>query len=101
MGGKFLADENREIFRKKVKLGKFSTESEKFVGNRGEIRNGGKCIIASWGWTPLFFNLGVKIFGAYYRDVLLAQHPLPVIKNLALEGYSIFQQDSAPAHRAG
>jgi len=31
-----LADENRKFFLEKVKLGKFSTESEKFFGNRGE-----------------------------------------------------------------
>jgi len=48
-----------------------------------------------------FIDRGVNIIGAYYRDVLLAQHLLPVIRRLALEGYSAFQQDSAPAHRAG
>ena len=30
-----LADQNREMFREKVKLENFSTESEKFVRNRG------------------------------------------------------------------
>jgi len=49
----------------------------------------------------VFIDLGVKIIGAYNRDVLLAQHLLPANRNLTLEGYSIFQQDSAPAHRAG
>ena len=49
----------------------------------------------------VFIDPGVKIIGAYYRDVLLAQHHLPVIRNLALEGYSIFRQDIAPAHKAG
>src|SRR6218665_1224078 len=49
----------------------------------------------------VFIDPGVKIIRAYYRDVLLAQHLLPVIRNLAQEGYFIFQQDSAPAHRAG
>src|SRR6218665_1036920 len=48
----------------------------------------------------VFIDPGVKIIGAYYRDVLLTQHLLPFIRNLALEGYSIFQQDSAPAQRA-
>jgi len=47
-----------------------------------------------------FIDPEVKFIGAYYRDVLLA-HLLPVIRRLALEGYSVFQQDSAPAHRAG
>jgi len=41
----------------------------------------------------VFIDLGVKIISAYYRDVLMAQHLLPVIRNLALEDYSIFQQD--------
>jgi len=49
----------------------------------------------------VFIVPGVKIIGAYYRDVLLAQHLLPVIRNLALKGYSIFQHDSAPAHKDG
>src|SRR6218665_568966 len=35
-----LGDENREIFREKVKLGKFSTKSEKFLGNRGIMKQG-------------------------------------------------------------
>jgi len=39
-------DENREIFREKIKLGKFSTVYENFL-EIGGIRNGGKCIIAS------------------------------------------------------
>ena len=42
----------------------------------------------------VFIDPGVKIIGAScYCDVLLAQHLLPVIRNLALEDYSIFQQD--------
>jgi len=49
----------------------------------------------------VFTDPGVKIIGTYYHDILLAQHLLPVIRNLALEDYSIFQQDSDPAHRAG
>jgi len=49
----------------------------------------------------VFIDPGVKIIGYYnYRDVLLAQHLLPVIRNLALEGSSTFQQDSESAHRA-
>jgi len=50
-----LADENREIFQEKVKLGKFSAESENFFGNRGgrnlkqeEMHH---CLME--GWTPL------------------------------------------------
>jgi len=49
-----LADENREIFGEKVKSGKFSTESGKFLGNRGEIGNrGGNASLPQRGWTPL------------------------------------------------
>jgi len=48
----------------------------------------------------VFIDPGVKINGDYYRDVLLSQHLLPVMRNLAPEGCFVFQQDSAPAHRA-
>ena len=40
---------------------------------------------------------GVKINGAYYRDVLLMQKLLPDIRELS--EYYTFQQDGAPAHR--
>ena len=45
-----LADENQEIFREKVKLRKFSTESENFskIGG-GNLKQGGKCIMVSGG----------------------------------------------------
>jgi len=36
-----LADENRKLVWEKVKFQKFSMESKKFVGNRGEIWNRG------------------------------------------------------------
>jgi len=52
------------------------------------------------GCTDLIFvQPGVKVNGAYYRDVLLNQHLLPAIKHVS-GGYFTFQQDSAPAHRA-
>ena len=41
----------------------------------------------------------MKINGAYYRDVLLQQKLLPSIRHVAGNAY-VFQQDSAPAHRA-
>ena len=48
-----MADENREIFREKVKFWKFSTVW-KFLENRGgNLKQGVKCIMASGGWTPL------------------------------------------------
>jgi hypothetical protein len=56
--------------------------------------------VSSLGCTELIFvEPGVKINGAYYRDVLLSQHLLPAIRDQSGE-YYIFQQDSAPAHRA-
>jgi len=44
-----LADENHEIFREKVKLRKFSTESEIFSKIGGKSKTGGKCIMVSEG----------------------------------------------------
>jgi inhibitor of nuclear factor kappa-B kinase subunit alpha len=56
--------------------------------------------VSSLGATELIFiDPGVKINGAYYRDVLLSQQLLPAIRALSGE-FFIFQQDSAPAHRA-
>lgn len=56
--------------------------------------------VSMMGCTELIFvEPGIKINGQYYRDVLLSQHLLPAIKNIAGE-FFVFQQDSAPAHRA-
>jgi inhibitor of nuclear factor kappa-B kinase subunit alpha len=56
--------------------------------------------VSKLGCTELIFiEPRVKINGAYYRDVLLAQNLLPTIRNISGE-FFIFQQDSAPAHRA-
>ena len=44
-------------------------------------------------------ELGVKVNGAYYRDVLLEQQMLPAIRRIAGDCF-VFQQDNAPAHRA-
>jgi inhibitor of nuclear factor kappa-B kinase subunit alpha len=56
--------------------------------------------VSALGATELIFiDPGVKINGAYYRDVLLSQHLLPAIKAVSGE-FFVFQQDSAPAHRA-
>jgi len=45
----------------------------------------------------MFIEPGVKINGAYYRDVLLGKHLLPAICSAAGD----FFTDNAPAHRAG
>ena len=56
--------------------------------------------VSALGCTELIFiDPGVKINGAYYRDVLLSQHLLPQIREISGEFFT-FQQDSAPAHRA-
>jgi len=52
----------------------------------------------------VFFNNqqvadGVKVDGRYYWDVLLKPQMLPVMCRIAGDTY-VFQQDSAPAHRA-
>jgi len=45
-------------------------------------------------------ELGVKINGAYYRDVVLRQMLLPDIRSASGSEFFVFQQDSAPSHRA-
>jgi inhibitor of nuclear factor kappa-B kinase subunit alpha len=56
--------------------------------------------VSKLGRTHLIFvDPGVKINGAYYRDVLLTKEMLPVMREISGD-FFIFQQDSAPAHRA-
>jgi len=56
--------------------------------------------VSKLGCSTLFiFEPGVKVDGRYYRDVLLKQQMLPVMRRIA-GGTYMFQQDSAPAHRA-
>ena len=45
----------------------------------------------------MFIEPGVKINGAYYRDVLLGQHLLPAIRSVAGDFFTY----NAPAHQAG
>jgi len=45
----------------------------------------------------MFIEPGVKINGAYYRDVLLGEHLLPAIRSVARDFFTY----NAPAHRAG
>src|ERR1043165_4387084 len=47
-----------------------------------------------------FIKPGVKVNGAYYRDILLAQKLLPDIRRISQGEFFVFQQDGAPAHRA-
>ena len=56
--------------------------------------------LSKLGYTSLIFvNPGVKVNGAYYRNVLLLRQLLPTIRQVSGE-FFIFQQDSAPAHKA-
>jgi len=56
--------------------------------------------VSKLGCTELFFEKpGVKVNGDYYREVLLKEKLLPCIKQISGDNF-IFQQDSAPAHRA-
>ena len=48
-----LADENREIFREKVKFRNFSTESENFSKIGGNLKQGGNASWPQGGWTHL------------------------------------------------
>ena len=48
-----LGDENREIFRKKVKFRKFSAESENFSKIGGKSETGGNASWPQGEWTPL------------------------------------------------
>jgi len=56
--------------------------------------------LSKLGCTKLFFvQHGVKVNGDYYHEVLLNEKLLPCIKEISGDNF-IFQQDSAPAHRA-
>jgi len=56
--------------------------------------------VSELGCTELFFiEPGVKINGAYYRDMLLIQILLSVIRQISGNEF-VFQQDRAPARHA-
>ena len=56
--------------------------------------------VSKLGVTDLIFiDPGTKVNGAYYRDGLLSQQLLPIMRDVSAE-FFIVQQDSAPAHRA-
>jgi len=56
--------------------------------------------VSKLGCSELYFvEPGVKVDGRYYRDMLLKQQMLPVMCRFAGD-VIVFQQDSAPAHRA-
>ena len=56
--------------------------------------------VSMMGCTDLVFvEPGIKINSQYYVDVLLSQHLLPAIRDIAGDLF-VFQQDNAPSHRA-
>ena len=56
--------------------------------------------VSKLGCTELIFvDPGIKVNGQYYREVMLSQKMLPAIKQISGDMF-VFQQDSAPAHRA-
>ena len=56
--------------------------------------------VSKLGCSDMFFvEPGVKVNGAYYRDVLLMQRMLPAIRRMSGE-FFCFQKDSYPTHRA-
>ena len=56
--------------------------------------------VSKLGCTELIFvESGMKIDGAYYRDVLLSHQKLPAIQHLAGDVF-FFQQDNTAAHCA-
>jgi len=56
--------------------------------------------VSKLGVTDLIFvDPGIKVNGEYYREVLLSQELLPAIREMSRD-FFLFQQDSAPAHRA-
>ena len=50
----------------------------------------------------IFVDPEVKVNGSYYRDVLLSQKLLPMMREVSGDWgeFFIFQLDSSPAHRA-
>ena len=55
--------------------------------------------VSALGRTSVHFvEPGVKVNGRYYSDVLLMQELLADIRQLS--DFYVFQQDSAPTHRA-
>jgi len=53
--------------------------------------------VATWNYRTDFIEPGLKINGAYYRDVLLGQHLLPAIRSVAGDFFTY----NAPDHIAG
>ena len=47
----------------------------------------------------VFVNPGTKVNGSYYHNELLSKQLLPALHLIAGDTF-VFQQDSAPAHRA-
>jgi len=56
--------------------------------------------VSKLGYTDvIFIEPGAEMNTQYYREVLLMQELLPVIRSIAGDMF-VFQQDNAPAHSA-
>ena len=62
-------------------------------------RNGICCGVETQACGIVFVQPGVKVNCDYYREVLLKEKLFPCIKEISGDNF-MFQQDSAPAHRA-
>jgi len=67
------------------------------LGNIG--CNSTDALSLSGGTSLIFVNSGTEIDSCYYHDIVLMQQMLLSIRSMAGDAY-IFQQDSAPSHRA-
>ena len=81
-----------------------SSTKKRNVGTRRLLRtcqifsHGTRSSLATGLHRLFFVEPGVNANGVYYRDVLLMQKVLPVIRHMS-GNFFVFQQDSAPAHR--
>jgi len=64
-----------------------------------QVRYGVGCRVKMGVSELMFMDPGVKVNGQCYRSILLSQQMIPAIKQVAGDTF-VFQQDSAPAHRA-
>ena len=61
-----------KIFGKRVKFGKFSTESENFSETEGNLKQGGNASLPQRGWTPLAEAKKTKSLTFRTHDCLVA-----------------------------
>jgi len=80
--------------------GRYEASAERLLRTRSTFSKSvtESVAVSLLGTTELMFiEPGVKINGAYYRDISLGQHLLPAIRSVAGDFFTY----DAPAHRAG